>query len=185
MKPEVLSAVAACIAVLMAFVSWYYNRETSKGMLSLYDVKVSGNREKPDTCKIQFLFLFRNIGHHPLLVKKLQLGHYDFTRKVFQNVSKPLVVNDIYPESVFNYSTSFVLQVSPEVSDEQLSEQLPKLAGDHSLILIVQYEVKSLFSFGTRTLKSFFGYDGHGAVYQLTIDQYRDMEGTIPDEFKK
>ncbi len=58
MKAETYSAIAACLAVLLAILSWYYNKEITKGLLSLYDVQVKGERVAPTRLKINFLFLF-------------------------------------------------------------------------------------------------------------------------------
>ncbi|MBC8183699.1 hypothetical protein H8E88_21610 [candidate division KSB1 bacterium] len=184
MKPETISSIAAVIAALMAFASWYYNKEITKGLLSLYDVKVSGSRVEQQV-SIEFLFLFKNIGHQNIKIEKIQLGHYDFKRKVFENISKPLVVNDIYPESIFNYSNSFSMNIKQDISNEQLSSKLPTLVGKHCMIMSVDYKVKSIFSIGTKSLKSYFGYVGKGAVYQLTIDDYKEMSNNLPNEFKK
>lgn len=180
----IIATTAALVSALMAFISWWYNRELSKASVSLVEVKVDGKRVDKDKLSINFLFLFKNVGKETLKISELRLGHIDFKKKIFEQVGKKPILNPIHPESVFNYSTSFIMNVDPQIPNERIGDILPTIAGKHAIILKLKYKGSSIFSRKETTVKYFLGYEGYGAVYQLTEDEYREIEGVLPQEFK-
>ena len=180
----IIATTAALISSLMAFTSWWYNRELSKAAVSLVEVKVDGKRVDKDKLSINFLFLFKNVGKEMLKISELRLGHIDFKRKIFEQVDKKPILNPIHTESVFNYSISFIINIDPQIPNERIGDILPTIAGKHAIILKLKYKGSSIFSRKETTVKYFLGYEGHGAVYQLTEDEYREIEDELPQDFR-
>jgi hypothetical protein len=181
----IIASSAAFISAVMALISWWYNRELSKGTVGLTEVKVTGSRDSADSVKIDFLYLFKNTGRETIRLTDLRLGHFDFNRRVFQQASKKVVANKIHGGSIFNYNNSLEISLSPDVSDEEIPHLLPRFAGKHALIIRLTYQGDSLFSRKEKCEKYFLGYEGRGGVYQLTMEEYEDMESGLPSEFKK
>jgi len=180
----IIATAAALVSSIMAFISWWYNRELSKAAVSLVEVKIDGKRVDKDKLSINFLFLFKNVGKETLKITELRLGHIDFKKKIFEQVGKKPILNPIHPESVFNYSISFIMNVDPQIPNERIGDILPTIAGKHAIILKLKYKGSSIFSRQETTVKYFLGYEGYGAVYQLTEDEYREIKGNLPQEFK-
>lgn len=180
----IIATTAALVSSLMAFVSWWYNRELSKSAVSLVEVKVDGKRVDKDKLSINFLFLFKNVGKETLKISELRLGHIDFKRKIFEHVGKKPILNPIHTESVFNYPASFIINIDPQIPNERIGDILPTIAGKHAIILKLKYKGTSIFSRKETEMKYFLGYEGYGAVYQLTEDEYREIEGELPQDFK-
>jgi hypothetical protein len=180
----IIAAGAAVISFVMAFVSWWYNREISRGRPALTEVKVTGHRPAPDKLQIKFLYLFTNRGRETLTVRNVRLLHFDFQNKTTKRVGRSVVSNLLHPRSIFNYNSSMLLDVNPDVSDEELERRLPALTGRHAFVVCVTYRTQSLFSWKEKTDKYFLGYEGRGAVYQLTQEEYDTMESHIPRDFR-
>jgi hypothetical protein len=180
----VIATIAALVSSVMAFTSWWYNRELSKAAVSLVEVKVYGKRIDQHKLSINFLFLFKNVGKETLRISELQLGHIDFKRKIFEQVGKKPILNPIYTESIFNYPVSFIINIDPQIPDERIGDILPTIVGKHAIILKLKYKGSSIFSIKETLVKYFLGYEGYGAVYQLSEDEYREIEGEIPQEFR-
>lgn len=115
----------------------------------------------------------------------MRLGHFDFSRKVFEQVGKKLVVNRIHGDSIFNYNSSLSITIKSNISDEDFPDLLSNLVEKHALVIRLAYKGDSLFSRREKCEKYFLGYEGRGAVYQLTMEEYEDMEAELPTEFKK
>jgi len=180
----IIATTAALVSSIMAFMSWWYNRELSKAAVSLVKVEVDGKRVDKDKLSINFLFIFKNVGKETLKINELRLGHVDFKRKIFEQVGKKPILNPIHTESIFNYNTSFIINIDPQIPNEKIGDILPRIVGKHALILKLKYKGTSVFSRKEIPLKYFLGYEGYGAVYQLTEDEYREIEGELPQEFK-
>lgn len=183
-RVSVIAVIAALVSAIAASISWWYNRELSKAAISLVDVKVEGKRVVKNKLSINFLFLFKNVGKETLRINELQLGHVDFKRRIFEQVGKKAILNPIHTESVFNYSGSFMIHIDPQIPDQALRNTLPKIVGKHALILKLKYKGISFFSRKEISMKYFLGYEGYGAVYQLTEEEYREIEGELPSDFK-
>ena len=184
MTIAIIATTAALVSSLTAFISWWYNRELSKAAVSLVEVKVDGKRVNKDKLSINFLFLFKNVGKETLKISELRLGHMDFKRKIFEQVGKKPILNPIHTESVFNYSISFIINIDPQIPNERIGDILPTIAGKHAIILKLKYKGVSIFSRKETSMKYFLGYEGYGAVYQLTEDEYREIEGKLPQDFR-
>lgn len=180
----IIATIAALVSSLMAFFSWWYNRELTKPAISLVEVKVNGDRIDKDKLNITFLFFFKNVGKETLKINELSLAHIDFKNKIFEHVSKKPILNPIHTESIFNYSTSFIINIDPKISNESIGEILPKIIGKHAIILKLRYKGTSIFSWKESKMKYFLGYEGYGAVYQLTEEEYREIEEKLPQDFK-
>jgi len=181
----IIATAAALVSSLMAFISWWYNRELSKAAVSLVEVKVYGKRVDKDKLSINFLFLFKNIGQETLKISELRLGHIDFKKKIFEQVGKKPILNPIHTESVFNYSISFMINIDPQIPNEKIGDILPTIVGKHAIILKLKYKGASIFSRKETVVKYFLGYEGYGAIYQLTEDEYREIEGELPEDFRR
>jgi hypothetical protein len=181
----ILATVAALVSSLMAVISWWYSRELSKAAISLVEVKVYGDRVDKDKLRINFVFIFKNVGRETLTIKELRLGHIEFKSKIFQQVGKKPILNPIHTESVFNYSIPFTVDIEPQIPNEKIGDILPTIAGKHAIILMLKYRGRSIFSRKETAVKYFLGYEGHGAVYQLTEDEYREIEAALPQDFRK
>lgn len=181
---EKLAALAALISAIMAFASWYWNREITQATISLTDVKVNAERIESGKLKINFLFIFKNIGNEKLKINKLQLGHFNFNSKIFEKVGKKPILNPINGGSIFNYSNSFIYPINPQIPDKKIGSVLPNIIGKHALILCISYKGKSVFSIKEKSDIHYFGYDGHAAIYQLTEEEYGNMKDDLPSEFK-
>jgi hypothetical protein len=48
----------------------------------------------------------------------------------------------------------------------------------------LKYKGSSIFSRKETAEKYFLGYEGYGAVYQLTEDENKEIEGELPQDFK-
>lgn len=180
----IIATTAALVSSLTAFISWWYNRELSMAAVSLVDIKVDGKRVDKDKLSIQFLFLLKNVGKETLKIGELRLGHIDFKRKIFEQVGKKPILNPIHTESVFNYSVSFIINIDPQIPNERIGDILPTIAGKHAIVLKLKYKGSSIFSRKEIPVKYFLGYEGHGAVYQLTEDEYKEIEGELPQDFR-
>jgi hypothetical protein len=77
------------------------------------------------------------------------------------------------------------ITINPNISDEDLPDLLPNLVEKHALVIRLAYKGDSLFSRREKCEKYFLGYEGRGAVYQLTMEEYEDMEAELPTKFKK
>lgn len=183
-KIAIIATTAALVSSLTAFISWWYNRELSKAAISLVEVKVDGKRVDKDKVSINFFFLFKNVGKETLRISELRLGHIDFKRKIFEQVGKKPILNPIHTESVFNYSISFIINIDPQTPNERIGDILPTIAGKHAIILKLKFKGSSIFSRKETPVKYFLGYEGYGAVYQLTEDEYREIEGELPQDFR-
>lgn len=179
-----IAVLAALVSAIMAFFSWYYNRELSKAAISLVEVKVDGKRIDKDKLTINFLFLFKSVGQETLKISELRLGHVDFKRKIFEQVGGKPILNPIHTQSIFNYSISFQINIDPQIPNERIGDILPTIVGKHALILKLRYKGTSIFSMKEIPIKYFLGYKGYGAVYQLTEDEYREIEGELPQDFR-
>jgi len=180
----IIATIAALVSSLMAFISWWYNRELSKAAVSLVEVKVDGKKSDKDKLSINFLFLFKNVGKETLKISELRLAHIDFKGKIFEQVGKKPILNPIHTESIFNYSVSFIINIDPQIPDERIGDILPTIVGKQAIILKLKYKGSSIFSRKETSVKYFLGYEGYGAVYQLTEDEYREIEGELPQEFR-
>ena len=149
----IIATSAALVSSLMSFVSWWYNRELSKSAVSLVEVKVNGKKVDKDKLSIHFLFLFKNVGKETLKISELCLGHMDFKRKIFEQVGKKPILNPIHTESVFNYSTSFIINIDPEIPNERIGDILPTIVGKHAIIIELKYKGTSIFSRKETTIK--------------------------------
>ena len=179
----VISSIAALFSFFMAFISWWYNRELSKAAVSLVEVKVYGEKVDKDKLRINFLFLFKNVGKETLKITELRLAHFDFKIKNLTLGDKKRILNPIHAESIFNYPFSFTILIDPQISDEKIGNILPKIVGKHAIILKLKYKGCSIFS-RKETIRYFLGYEGYGAVYQLTEDEYKEIEEKLPQEFR-
>lgn len=179
----ILAISAALWSAVMAFLSWYYNRELSKAAIALMEVKVDGKRLSKDKLSINFLFIFKNAGKEAAKISELRLGHVNVKAKIFEQVGKKPILNPIHADSMFNYSNSFSISIDPQIPDDKVGEVLPNIVGSHAMIIFLKYKGKSIFS-KEQVQKFFIGYEGKGAVYQLTEDEYKMIEGTLPQEFK-
>jgi|Deesub1362B_J571_1020462.scaffolds.fasta_scaffold06994_3 hypothetical protein len=94
------------------------------------------------------------------------------------------MVNLVQPGSIFNYSVSFLVNIDPRISNEEITEKGAEIIGRHVLILVLQYRGTSIFTRKTKTDKYFLGYEGRGAVYQLIAEEYEKIADKLPDEFK-
>lgn len=180
----IIATCAALISSLMAFTSWRYNRELSKAAISLVEVKVDGKRVDKDKLSINFLFLLKNVGKESLKISELRLGHIDFKRKIFEQVGNKQILNPIHSESVFNYPISFLIHIDPQIPNEKIGDILPTIAGKHAIILKLKYKGSSIFSREETSEKYFLGYIGYGAVYQLSEDEYKEIENELPQDFR-
>jgi len=179
----IIATAAALVSSIMAFISWWYNRELSKAAVSLVEVKVDGKRVDKDKLSINFLFILRNVGRETLKISELRLVHVDFKKKIFEQVGKKPILNPIHTGSIFNYNISLIVNIEPEIPNEIIGDILPRIVGKHALILRLKYKGTSIFSRKEVTIKYFLGYEGYGAVYQLTEDEYREIKRKLPQEF--
>ncbi len=180
----IIATSATLVSAIVAYKSCRYNRELTKAAVSLVKVEVDGKRVDKDKLSINFLFIFKNVGKETLKINELRLGHIDFKRKIFEQIGKKPILNPIHTESIFNYNTSFIINIDPQIPNEKIGDILPRIVGKHALILELKYKGTSDFSKKEIPIKYFLGYKGYGAVYQLTKDEYREIEGELPQEFK-
>ncbi len=180
----IIATTAALVSSLMALISWWYNRVLSRAAISLVEVKVDGKRVDKDKLSINFLFFLKNVGKETLKISELRLGHIDFKRKIFEQVGKKPILNPIHTESVFNYSVSFIINIDPQIPNERIGYILPTITVKHGIILKLKYKGSSIFSMKEIPVKYFLGYEGYGAVYQLTEEEYKEIEGELPQDFK-
>ncbi|MEW6675545.1 MAG: hypothetical protein AB1348_06040 [Nitrospirota bacterium] len=152
-KIAIIATTAALVSSIMALISWWYNRELSRASVSLVEVKVDGKRVRKDKLSVNFLFIFRNVGKETLKISQLHLGHVDFKRKIFEKVGKEPILNPIHTESIFNYSTSFIIDIDPQIPNEALGNVLPTIVGKHAIILKLKYKGTSVFSRKEMTIK--------------------------------
>jgi len=180
----IIATAAALVSATMAFFSWFYNKELSKAKISLIDVKVEGKREDVDKLKINLIFIFKNIGKETLKINELTLAHVEYKNKKFEQFKKKTILNPIHPESVFNYSTFFIIKINPNLPNEQIGQILPQITGKHVIIIRLRYKSITLFSMKEILIKYFLGYEGYGIVYQLNEDEYNEIREILPEEFK-
>ena len=185
MNAATIATIAALISSIMALISWRYNRELTKAAISMIDVKINGERPERNRLKINFLFLFKNVGKETLRIRELSLGHVDFGSKVFEIVSKKLILNPIHSEAIFNYATSFLLEIDPTISNETIGNVLPRVIGKHALILKLTYNGTSIFSKRINEVKYYLIYEGYGAVSQMSEEEYKEIETVLPNEFRR
>jgi len=191
MENKRVAVIAALISAFFAFLSWRcasltweYNRELSRPAISLVDVKVNGERVGKDKLKINFLFLFKNVGKETLRINELLIGHVDFQNSIFERLDKKVILNPIHPEAIFNYGISFLININPEITNEEVGRILPSRIGKHAIILTLKYKGTSVFSKKEIIEKYFLGYQGFGAVYQLEEQEYKGIEQILPKEFR-
>jgi hypothetical protein len=182
--PSIIATSAALVSSFMAFISWWYNKELSKAAVSLVDVKVYGEKVDKDKLRINFLFLFKNVGKETLKITELRLAHFDFQIKNLTLGDKKRILNPIHAESIFNYPFSFTILIDPQIPDEKIGDILPQIVGKHAIILKLKHKGCSIFSRKETTIRYFLGYEGYGAVYQLTEDEYKEIEEKLPQEFR-
>jgi hypothetical protein len=164
----IIATIAALVSSIMAFISWWYNKELSKAVVSLLDVKINGKREDKDKLVINFLFIFKNVGKETLKINEVCVGHIGFDGKKFEYVGEKSILNPIHPESIFNYSISFTVNIDLNIPDEKIIEILPTIIGKRAIILKLKYKGILIFSKKETEVKYFLGYMGYGSVYQLT-----------------
>jgi len=179
-----VAVIAILVSFSMASASWWYNRELSRAAISLVEVKVDAKRSDKDKLKISFLFIFENTGRETLKITELDLGHADFKRPIFEQVGKTPILNPIHGGAIFNHSLSFGMPIAPEIPDEAIGDILPKIIGKHAIILRLKFKGSSIFSRKEIVEKYYLGYEGFGAVYQLTMDEYEKIETVLPQEFQ-
>jgi hypothetical protein len=180
----IISASAALVSAFMALAAWWYNREISKAVISLDNVKVEGNRVEPGKLVVNIMYILRNGGKETLHIKELSVGHIDFRSKVFTKIGKKPILNPIHGGGVFNYSSTFHINIDSGISNQEIGNILPRVVGKHAIVLRLRYQSDSVFSKSIKTEKYFLGYEGYGAVYQLTEEEYDQIKDVLPVEFK-
>lgn len=182
----IIGVGSALVSACMAFLSWWYNRELSKATVSLVGtgVKVGRKRVGRDSVDIHFLFRLKNVGKETLRITELCLGHFDFKRKTFEQVPKTSIPNPMHREAEFDYQFAWEADIDPQIPDEKIADTLPIIVGKHALILSLKYKGTSLFPRRETSVKYFAVYEGY-KIHQLTSeDEYREMEGHLPQEFR-
>ncbi len=165
MAANIIAAFAAMISAYMAHQSWYYSKELSKPAVSLLDVKVEGSRVDKDKLDIKFLFIFKNVG------------------------KEKAIINVIHSEAIFNHPVNFkVIDIDHKIPDKLIGEYLQtifeKQLGKFAIIFKLKYKGTLVFSAKELQELYFIGYKGRGAVYQITDNEYKEMEAKLPEDFK-
>lgn len=184
MRDKQISTIAMLICAFMASVSWWYNRELSKGTISLTDVKVHYEREGKDKVHIKFQFVLKNTGRETVKLSRISLGHIDVDKKDFEEVGKEPVVNPMHSESVFTYRAALTRDINPEIPDKEIRKFLLENVGRQVLILKLEHKGTSLFSFKQMVTKYFLGYEPRAGYYQLNRDEYEEIGALVPISFR-
>lgn len=179
-----IGVASALVSALMALASWYYNRELSRATISVVKVEIHHRRVKKDKLRLDVLWTFKNVGNETLKITHDRFGVIDFERRRFEEIPERPMLNPVHRGGSFGILLPFTtMDIDPQTRDEDIPDILPKI-GKHALILSLKYKGTSLFSWRDASLKHFVRLEGHNGVYQLSEDEYREIEEHLPQEFR-
>ena len=167
---------AAAFSALMAFLSWQFSRELNKPAISLTKYEIKHNRIAKDKLKIDLKFYFKNVGRQTAKISEIRFGEISLKGNVFeQTITKPML-NPINAESIFSFSTSLNKRINSQLTTEELEKSMPSIVGKSAIIVVLNESGK--------WIRFYLSYHGTKILSQLKVEEYKMIEGKLPDEFK-
>lgn len=124
----IISAISALLAFCFSIYVYTQTRNllkpTERPVISLYEQKSQGEFiDNPPRVKTNLLFLFKNIGKHPVKNLRLRIGVSPKNNpEMFRNVVDVSVANRIDAEGIFNWNQQLEQTVKLEGKEDRLEE---------------------------------------------------------------
>lgn len=179
----ILSLCAALISAACAFLSWLFSVELSRPVISFYVEKVKEERVSRDNFRVSFNYLFKNVGKDTANVSEIAIGYTTLQATGFRTVTKKRMLNPLPVGQVYLHGSRINIPINPNLSDNELKEQLPTLAGKHVIIMTLKYKGTSIFAKKTK-VKFYSVYHGTEVLSHLTEEEYRQVEHKLPKDFR-
>jgi hypothetical protein len=180
--PAIISALAALVSALMAYVSYTNNKTFSVASLSLKEFKIHVDKVITDKneLKIRFSFIIENIGKESIQVKSIKVLHVDINqKKAVKFYDQGPFLNSINPGAIFtqNVFQTFVLSDLSERDKDKFIE----MVGDHAFIVRVNY-IGTLYKENKYDL---YYLKFNGRTSMLSYNEYLQIANLLPKEFKR
>jgi hypothetical protein len=180
--PAIISALAAFVSALMAYVSYTNNKALSIASLSLNEFKIHVDKVVPDQneLRLRFSFILENIGEEPIQIFSIKVLHVDINqKKAMKSYDRGPFLNNFNSGSVFTHNVFQTFTVAD--LRERDKDRFIQMIGDHAFIIRLSY-IGSTYKENKADLY-FLKFNGRTSM--LSYDEYKHISGLLPQEFRR